>query len=81
MKGAFGLIGLLLALAIVALLVRQQLTSTQKIAPVLQDAPAGTPQGGASAATVREQAQQTQQRVKQAVEAAMQKPRPEPAEQ
>ena len=30
MKGAFGLIGLLLALAIVALLVRQQLTSTQK---------------------------------------------------
>ena len=81
MKGAFGLFGLLLALATVGLLVRQQLTSTRQIEPALQTAPTGTPQVTASAATEREQAQQTQQRVKQAVEAAMQKPRAEPAEQ
>ena len=80
MKGSFGLIGLLLALAIVGLLVKQQLTLTRQIAPAPQLSPMQSPQGAASAATVREQAAQTQQQLKQAVEATLSKPRDEPAE-
>jgi len=75
MKGLFGLVGLLLALAIVGMVVKKQLDATSQRVPAL--APAAS--GGATApegATVREQSQQVQQQYKQAVEGLMQQPRP-----
>ncbi len=67
MKGAFGLVGLLLAMAMVGVLVKRQMASTGL------SAPASEPRG-----TVREQSQHIQQQYKQAVEEAMQKPRDVP---
>ncbi len=82
MKGLFGLVGLLLALAIVGLVVKKQLDATQQIVPSLT--PAAAPPGAADPApppaTVREQSQQVQQQYKQAVEAAMQPVRPVPGD-
>ncbi|MDD5334475.1 MAG: hypothetical protein PHS32_12105 [Rhodoferax sp.] len=82
MKGIFGLLGLLLCLAIVGVLVKKQLTSTQQMLPALQVPMATDPQGSAStpAATVREQPQQLQQQYKQALEGALQQPRTIPDE-
>jgi len=78
MKGLFGLVGLLVALAIVGLVVKKQLAATQQSVPVLAvPMPAGA-DGAASVPTVREQSQQIQQQYKQAVEGAMQQPRPMP---
>jgi len=75
MKGVFGLVGLLLALAIVGVVVKKQLDSTSQRVPALAPAVLG---GAASApaATVREQSQQVQQQYKQAVDGLMQQPRP-----
>lgn len=82
MKGLFGLVGLLLALAIVGVVVKKQLSSLQQPVPVL--APTGQADATTGAtpppANVREQSQQMQQQFKQAVEGAMQQPRPMPDE-
>ena len=67
MRGAFGLISLLLALAVVGLLVKKHMASTAVAVP-------GVPP------TAAVQSQQVQQQVKQAMEAAMQQPRPMPDE-
>ena len=77
MKGIFGLLGLLLSLAIVGFLVKTQLTSTQQIVPALQVPMVGGPQSSASAptTTVGEQSQQVQQQYKQAIESALQQHR------
>lgn len=82
MKGIVGLVGLLVSLAIVAVLVKKQLTSTQQIVPALQVPMATDPQSSASApaATVREQSQQLQQQYKQALEGALQQPHTIPDE-
>lgn len=80
MKGMFGLIGLLLALALVGVLVKKQMASTGLGTPALQ-APAVDGASSAASApggTVREQSQHIQQQYKQAVEEAMQKPRDVP---
>lgn len=82
MKGLFGLVGLLLSLAIVGVLVKKQLASTQQIVPSLE-LPVPANSDGASTAptgTVKEQSQQIQQQYKQALDAAMQKSRAEPDE-
>lgn len=81
MKGIFGFVGLIVALAIVGLVVRKQLASTQQALPQLAPAagvavPGASP--GAPAPTVREQSQQIQQQVRQATESVMQQPRPMP---
>lgn len=71
---ALGLVGLLLALLIVGLLVKKQLSGVA--APVLPAGPAATgnaPAGG----DARAQSQQIQQQIKQSLDAAMQ-PRPMP---
>lgn len=79
MRGIFGLLGLVIVLAIVGLLVKKQLSSTRQAVPALQvPAPATGQAPGAPAATVKEQSQQIQQQYKQAVENAMQQPRPDP---
>ena len=76
MRFFFGLIGLVVVLAIVGTLVKQQLASQKALAPALpalQVPGAPTPTWN-----VREQSQQIQQQYKQALDAALQQPRPEP---
>ena len=73
MRFFFGLIGLVVVLAIVGTLVKQQLASQKAVVPALQVP--GTP---APTGNVREQSQQIQQQYKQALDAALQQPRPEP---
>ena len=78
MRAALGIISLLLALAIVGLLAKKQLSSTRSAVPVLPMQPAadntpGTPNAApAPPATVRAQSQQVQEQYKQAVEGLMQ---------
>ena len=76
MRGVFGMVGLVVALAIVGVLAKKQLVSTQAVVPSLQvpgAAPVPAPTG-----SVREQSQQVQQQYKQALESALQQPRPMP---
>ena len=73
MRFFFGLIGLVVVLAIVGTVVKQQLASQKAVVPALQVP--GTP---APTGNVREQSQQIQQQYKQALDAALQQPRPEP---
>ena len=73
MRFFFGLIGLVVVLAIVGTLVKQQLASQKSVVPALQVPGAPAPTGN-----VREQSQQIQQQYKQALDAALQQPRPEP---
>lgn len=86
MRSLIGVLGLLIALAVVGLMAKQQLASTRKIVPAL-NAPAdaavstdgaGKPQPQAD--TVKTQSQQIQQQYTQALEQAMQKPRVDPDE-
>jgi hypothetical protein len=76
-------VGLLLALAIVGVVVKKQLSAIQQPVPALAPAgglPGATTDPAAPPATVREQSQQIQQQYKHAVEGAMQQPRPMPDE-
>jgi hypothetical protein len=80
MRAAFGLVGLLVALAIVAVLAKKQLNS---VSAIQVPQPAGAATGTAIPpvdpnATVKEQSQQIQQQYKQAVEGALQQARPMP---
>jgi type IV secretory pathway TrbF-like protein len=70
---AVGLIGLVLALAIVGLLVKKQMSSIA--APALSSAPAS---GSAPTGDARAQSQQIQQQFKQSLDAAMQQRPPVP---
>lgn len=81
MRGVFGIVGLLVTLAIVGILVKKQLHTTTSM-PVVPTVPAVA---GSSApavnpnATVQQQSQQIQQQYKQAVEGAIQPAaRPDP---
>ncbi len=85
MRSIFGVLGLLLVLALVALLVKQQLVSTRQAIPALTG-PVPTSSGAAPApttpaGTVQAQSQQIQQQYKQAIDAAMQQARPVPDDQ
>lgn len=72
MRGVFGVVGLLLTLAIVGVLAKKQLGAVTTVAPPagMSSAPAG--------ATVKQQSQLLQQQVQQSVEATMQQARPMP---
>ena len=74
MRGLFGIVGLLLALAIVGVLAKKQMGALTTVAP-----PAGFASAPASA-TVQQQSQLIQQQVKQSVESTMQQARPMPDE-
>lgn len=80
MKSVFGLIGLVVALAIVGLVVKKQLAAQG--AMMASPAAAGASGAGAARATppatVREQSLQTQQQVRDQVQQLMQQPRPMP---
>ena len=67
----FGLLGLVLALVIVGLIAKKQLTTT--VVPALPSVPgAAAPAPGEARADVRTQSQQVQQQVKDALDAAAQ---------
>ena len=74
MRSLIGIASLLVALAIVALLAKQQLSATKASVPTV------APASGQAAPTgnVREQSQQMQQQVKQQMEGLMQQARPMP---
>ena len=74
MRGMFGLIGLVIVLALVGVLIKKQMAVTQAPVPALQGTPA--PATG----TVRDQSQQIQQDYKKALDSALNQPRPESAE-
>ena len=67
----FGLLGLVLALVIVGLIAKKQLTTA--VVPALPSVPgAAAPAPGEARADVRTQSQQVQQQVKDALDAAAQ---------
>lgn len=80
MRAALGILSLLLALAIVGLLAKKQLSSVRSAVPVLQPAggapgvsvPSDAAHDNAPAPSVRAQSQQVQQQYQQAVEGLMQ---------
>ncbi|WP_287877379.1 hypothetical protein [Acidovorax sp.] len=79
MRAVFGLVGLVVALAIVGVLAKKQLAATRTPVPALQLPVApGSAAAPAPAGTVRAQSQQVQQQVKQQVEGLMQQARPMP---
>ena len=71
MRMGFGLVGLLLALAVVAVLVKKQMGATRMAVP---PAVQGQPVDG-TAPSVRAQGRQLQQDVKQQLDGLMQQPR------
>jgi hypothetical protein len=80
MRIIFGLVGLIVVLAIVSTLAKKQLSAVGEI-KVPQ--PIGTAPGAVANATdpnasVKQQSQQIQQQYQQAIEAAVQQPRPMP---
>lgn len=74
MRSMIGIASLLVALAIVGLLVKKQLSATKAAVPAVTPA-TGQP---ALTGTVREQSLQVQQQVKQQMEGLMQQARPMP---
>lgn len=72
MRGVFGIVGLLIALAIVGVLAKKQLGAVTTVVP-----PAGFASAPAGA-TVKQQSQLLQQQVQQSVESTMQQARPMP---
>lgn len=73
MRAIFGVLSLLLVLAVVGLVVKKQLAANQQAIPALAQ-PASAQAGG----TVQQQSQQIQQQYKQAIDAATQQARPVP---
>ncbi|RZJ12482.1 MAG: hypothetical protein EON50_11270 [Acidovorax sp.] len=84
MRAVFGLVGLVVVLAVVGVLAKKQLSAVRTPVPSLQTAPAGSaaaPASAVPAATVRDQSQQIQQQVKQQMEGLMQQARPMPEDE
>ncbi|QNP48748.1 hypothetical protein [Diaphorobacter aerolatus] len=69
MRFGIGLIGLLVALAIVAVLAKKQVAATRVSVPVQQSAPVD---GASAPKNAREQSQQIQEQFKQQLDSAMQ---------
>ena len=80
MRAIFGVLSLLVVLAIVGVLAKKQLRAASQPAAALAvpAAAATSDAGGQPPATVRAQSAQIQQQYKQAIDNAMQQPRPMP---
>jgi hypothetical protein len=76
MRAVFGVLSLLVVLAVVGFLVKKQLAATTQALPGVSVPASGAT--GAAPATVKNQARQTQEQFKQAIDAAVQQPRPMP---
>ena len=83
MRAAFGLVGLVVVLALVGMLVKKQMAAARVTVPAVQNVSgAGTPASApAPVGTVRAQSQQVQQQVKQQMESLMQQARPMPEDE
>lgn len=82
MRAMFGLVGLVVALAVVGVLVKKQMSATRTPMSTLQTPGIGAATtASAPMGTVREQSQQIQQQVQQQVEGLMQQARPMPDEE
>ena len=81
MRAVFGLMGLIVVLAIVGLLAKKQLAAMRAPVPALQTATGAAGPASAPTGTVREQSQQMQRQVKQQVEGLMQQARPMPEDE
>ena len=83
MRAVFGLVGLVVALAVVGVVIKKQMSAMRAPVPALQTTPGVGAAAPASAptGTVRDQSQQMQQQVKQQVEGLMQQARPMPDEE
>ena len=81
MRALFGLVGLVVVLAIVGLLAKKQLAAARAPVPAQQTATGAAAPASAPTATVREQSQQMKQQVKQQVEGLMQQARPMPEDE
>ncbi|MBN9627843.1 MAG: hypothetical protein ABS39_02965 [Acidovorax sp. SCN 65-28] len=81
MRAVFGLMGLVVVLAIVGLLAKKQLAAMRAPVPALQTATGAAGPASAPTGTVREQSQQMQRQVKQQVEGLMQQARPMPEDE
>jgi hypothetical protein len=76
MRALFGVVGLLIVLAIVGMLAKKQMSSVNEIkVPTVAGATSTSAQPGA---TVQQQSQNIQQQYKEAAEAAVQQPRTVP---
>ena len=76
MRMIFGVLGLLVALAIVGVLAKKQLSATKVAVPPGISVPgAGASDAGGQPQSAREQSQHFQQQVKQQMDAIMQQPR------
>ncbi len=77
MRAVFGMASVLIVLAIVAVVAKNQLVATRQAVPVLGvPAPQGSPTLAVNPdASVKAQSQQIQQQYKQALESALQTPR------
>ncbi|MGB3450198.1 MAG: hypothetical protein WBA58_06835 [Giesbergeria sp.] len=73
MRMAFGIVSLLVALAVVGMVIKKQLAATRTAIPVLQPATAAS-----EPANVRQQSQQVQDQYRKALEGALQQARPMP---
>ncbi|MNL55287.1 hypothetical protein D3C87_1786870 [compost metagenome] len=80
MRAMFGLVGLVVALAVVGVLVKKQMSATRTAVPALQTAPGAAAPASAPTGSVRDQSQQMQQQVKEQMDALMQQARPMPDE-
>lgn len=81
MRMVFGILGLVITLAIVGMLAKKQLGAVNAIQVPSSGTAAGSNAGAPNGATVQQQAEQIQQRYKAAAEAAMQQSRPMPDDQ
>jgi hypothetical protein len=76
MRGLFGLVGLVVVLAVVGLLAKSQLSAVRAPAVEMPGVTAGP--ASAPAGNVREQSRQMQDQVRQQMEGLMQQARPMP---
>lgn len=84
MRAGLGVIGLLLALAVVGLLAKKQLAATRvPVMPVPASAGQAASPGSAPvpALSTRQQSEQLQQQIQQSLDKSLNTPRPEPDDQ
>jgi predicted lipid-binding transport protein (Tim44 family) len=78
MRAIFGILGLILVVAVVGMLAKKQLHSVSEIQPMPQDSNPSTLTVTAPGATVQQQSLQIQQQVKKSVEDSLQQTRAVP---
>lgn len=78
MRIIFGVLSLLIVLAVVGTLAKKQLTSVAPISVNQPDAHQAVDSASAPVGNARQQSQQIQQQVRQSLEASMQQARPVP---